>query len=151
MFDRLLMGAASFFTLGNEQRTQRWLNRNAFCARVIKNNLALSHVYTVEAIASALEATPSVNEKATGAQRADIILPIDDEDMAKIVTGSKNYQFCKAKIDPSVKRIWRYRKAPVSAITHVCHVSPAHTRKANNDPLPENSLGNKEIIERGQI
>lgn len=42
-----------------------------------------------------------------------------------------------------IKRIWFYRTAPHSAITHICPVDEAVTRR-----LPEDGLGNREYNEK---
>lgn len=79
---------------------------------------------------------------------SDAILAIQDPYMAQIVDGTKNYEFRKYLLKPEVKRIWFYRTTPHSSITHVCEILPAQTRNENDDPLPENGVGNAEFNAR---
>ncbi|KAK0632063.1 hypothetical protein B0T14DRAFT_20410 [Immersiella caudata] len=44
--------------------------------------------------------------------------------------------------------MWFYRTAPHSAITHICEILPARTRKPGEAPLEENGLGNAEFNSR---
>lgn len=46
------------------------------------------------------------------------------------------------------RRIWFYRTAPNSAITHICPVDKAVTRTLDDAPLPEDGLGNREYNEK---
>ena len=78
----------------------------------------------------------------------DVILAMQDPYMAQIVDGRKNYEFRKYCLKSSVKRIWFYRTAPHSSITHVCEILPAHTRNPGDTPLPEDGLGNAEFNNR---
>jgi predicted transcriptional regulator len=79
---------------------------------------------------------------------SDVILPMQDPYMTQIVDGRKNYEFRKYRLRPSVKRIWFYRTAPHSSITHVCETLPAQTRHPGDPPLEENGLGNAEFNNR---
>ncbi|KAJ5790424.1 uncharacterized protein N7518_007435 [Penicillium psychrosexuale] len=76
---------------------------------------------------------------------SDVILPMQDPYMTQIADGRKNYEFRKYCLRPSVKRIWFYRTAPHSSITHVCETRSARTRNAGDAPLEENGLGNAEF------
>ncbi|KAK2762746.1 hypothetical protein FQN54_000920 [Arachnomyces sp. PD_36] len=78
----------------------------------------------------------------------DVILPMQDPYMDQIIDGTKNYEFRKYRLKPSVKRIWFYRTAPHSSITHICEILPARTRDAGDPPLEENGLGNEEYNSR---
>lgn len=78
----------------------------------------------------------------------DVILPMQDPYMDQIIDGTKNYEFRKYRLKTSVKRIWFYRTAPHSSITHVCEILPARTRDAGDCPLEENGLGNEEFNTR---
>lgn len=64
--------------------------------------------------------------------------------MNHIIDGSKNYEFRRYRMKPSVKRIWFYRTAPHSAITHISEILPARTRDPKH-PLKEDGLGNAEF------
>ncbi|CAI0654417.1 unnamed protein product [Colletotrichum noveboracense] len=77
----------------------------------------------------------------------DMILAMQDPYMQQIINGTKTYEFRKYNME-GIKRIWFYRTAPHSAITHVCEVSPAATRNPGDQPIPENGLGNKEFNDR---
>ncbi|EAS36238.3 uncharacterized protein CIMG_01592 [Coccidioides immitis RS] len=76
---------------------------------------------------------------------SDVILPMQDPYMTQITDGRKNYEFRKYCLKPSVKRIWFYRTAPHSSITHVCETKPARTRKPGDLPLDKDGLGNAEF------
>ena len=78
----------------------------------------------------------------------DVILAMQDPYMSQIVDGTKNYEFRKYCLKPSVKRIWFYRTAPHSALTHICEILPARTRNPGDPPLEENGLGNAEFNNR---
>ncbi|KAJ5137037.1 hypothetical protein N7448_005591 [Penicillium atrosanguineum] len=86
-------------------------------------------------------------EKALGdcLLHSDVILAIQDPYMAQIVDGTKNYEFRRYRLKPEVKRIWFYRTAPHSSITHVCETLLAQTRNPNDVPLEEDGLGNAEF------
>ncbi|KAI8650470.1 hypothetical protein NCS57_01380800 [Fusarium keratoplasticum] len=77
---------------------------------------------------------------------SDMILAMNDPYMQQIIDGSKTYEFRKYNM-ASIKRIWFYRTAPHSAITHICPVDESVTRNPGNEPLPEDGLGNKEYNE----
>lgn len=79
---------------------------------------------------------------------SDAILPMQDPYMIQITDGRKNYEFRKYCLKPCVKRIWFYRTAPHSSITHVCETLPARTRNSGDPPLDENGLGNTEFNNR---
>ncbi|KAK7926568.1 hypothetical protein PG985_003566 [Apiospora marii] len=78
----------------------------------------------------------------------DAVLPMRDPYMDQIINGTKNYEFRKYCLKADVQRIWFYRSAPHSAITHVCEIQPARTRNPGDPPLPENGLGNAEYNKR---
>uniref|UniRef100_A0A8H7TUG2 Uncharacterized protein n=1 Tax=Bionectria ochroleuca TaxID=29856 RepID=A0A8H7TUG2_BIOOC len=93
---------------------------------------------------------PRLN-KATGIQapsHSDVILPMQDPYMTQIIDGVKNYEFRKYCLRHTVKRIWFYRTAPHSSITHVCETSQPRTRNPGDDPLIEDGLGNEEFNSR---
>jgi predicted transcriptional regulator len=73
---------------------------------------------------------------------------MQDPYMSQIVNGTKNYEFRKYCLKPSVKRIWFYRTAPHSALTHICKILPARTRNEGDSPLEEDGLGNAEFNNR---
>ncbi|OAT11208.1 hypothetical protein BDBG_06151 [Blastomyces gilchristii SLH14081] len=79
---------------------------------------------------------------------SDAILPMQDPYMTQITDGRKNYEFRKYCLKPCVKRIWFYRTAPHSSITHVCETLPARTRNPEDLPLDEDGLGNIEFNTR---
>lgn len=79
---------------------------------------------------------------------SDVILPMRDPYMSQIVSGEKDYEFRKYRLKPSVKRIWFYRTAPHSSITHVCETLPARTRNPGDAPLEKDGLGNTEFNDR---
>ncbi|VBB79664.1 Putative protein of unknown function [Podospora comata] len=68
--------------------------------------------------------------------------------MSQIINGTKNYEFRKYCLKPSVKRIWFYRTAPHSALTHICEILPARTRNPGDAPIEENGSGNAEFNNR---
>ncbi|KAL7946212.1 hypothetical protein V8C42DRAFT_319893 [Trichoderma barbatum] len=76
--------------------------------------------------------------------RTDMILALNDPYMQQIIDGSKTYEFRKYNMI-GVERVWFYRTAPHSAITHVCEVEPAATRGPGHKSLSEDGLGNKEF------
>ncbi len=78
----------------------------------------------------------------------DVILAMQDPYMSQIVDGTKNHEFRKYLLKPSVKRIWFYRTAPHSALTHICEILPARTRNPGDPPLEEDGLGNVEFNSR---
>lgn len=78
----------------------------------------------------------------------DVILPMQDPYMTQIIDGTKNYEFRKYCLKSSVKRIWFYRTAPHSSITHVCETLLARTRNPGDTPLDEDGLGNAEFNNR---
>lgn len=79
---------------------------------------------------------------------SDVILPMQDPYMTQIAEGKKDYEFRKYRLKPSVKRIWFYRTAPHSSITHVCETMSARTRDPGDLPLDEDGLGNAEFNNR---
>ncbi|KAJ5633871.1 hypothetical protein N7528_001713 [Penicillium herquei] len=79
---------------------------------------------------------------------SDVILPMRGPYMDQIVRGEKNYEFRKYRLKSTVKRIWFYRTAPHSSITHVCDTSSARTRNPGDLPLEEDGLGNSEFNSR---
>ncbi|KAF5008667.1 hypothetical protein FDECE_5079 [Fusarium decemcellulare] len=80
-------------------------------------------------------------------RRTDMILAMNDPYMQQIIDGTKTYEFRKYNM-AGIKRIWFYRTAPHSAITHICPVNPAATRNTGDEPLPEDGLGNKEYNDK---
>lgn len=76
-----------------------------------------------------------------------MILAMNNPYMQQILDGTKTYEFRKYNM-VGIKRIWFYRTAPHSAITHICPVDEAVTRNPGDEPLPENGLGNKEYNEK---
>ncbi|KAK3366915.1 hypothetical protein B0T24DRAFT_535019 [Lasiosphaeria ovina] len=83
--------------------------------------------------------------------RTDVILPMRDPYMSQILSGAKNHEFRKYRLSARVARIWVYRTAPHSALTHICSIAPggARTRVAGVDaPLTEDGLGNAEFNAR---
>ncbi|KAK3904374.1 PUA-like domain-containing protein [Staphylotrichum tortipilum] len=78
----------------------------------------------------------------------DVILAIQDPYMSQIMDGTKTHEFRKYRLQPSTKRIWFYRTAPHSALTHIGSILPAQTRNVGDPPLPETGLGNKEFNTR---
>ncbi|KAH6994997.1 PUA-like domain-containing protein [Ilyonectria destructans] len=78
----------------------------------------------------------------------DVILPMQDPYMAQIINGTKNYEFRKYCLKSRIKRIWFYRTAPHSSITHVCETLPAQTRNPGDKPIDEDGLGNVEFNTR---
>lgn len=82
-------------------------------------------------------------------RHSDVILPMQDPYMKQIIDGTKNYEFRRYRLS-EVKRIWFYRTAPHSSITHVCETLPARTRNPGDAPLPEDGLGNVEFNTRHQ-
>ncbi|WVO18185.1 hypothetical protein L204_105889 [Cryptococcus depauperatus] len=80
-------------------------------------------------------------------RRTDMILAMNDPYMQQIIDGTKTYEFRKYNM-VGIKRIWFYRTAPHSAVTHVCEVEPAVTRNPGDEPLPVDGLGNKEFNNR---
>jgi len=80
-------------------------------------------------------------------KRSDMILAMNDPYMQQIIDGVKTYEFRKYNM-AGIQRIWFYRTAPHSAITHICPVNEAVTRNPGNQPLPEYGLENKEYNEK---
>ncbi|KAF5017286.1 hypothetical protein F66182_10801 [Fusarium sp. NRRL 66182] len=79
--------------------------------------------------------------------RTDMILAMNDPYMQQIIDGTKTYEFRKYNM-AGIQRIWFYRTAPHSAITHICPVNEAVTRKPCDQPLPKDGLGNKEYNQK---
>ena len=86
----------------------------------------------------------------SSASSTDVILPMQEPYMTQIVDGRKNYEFRKYRLKPSIKRVWFYRTAPHSSISHICEIAPAQTRNPGDTPLEETGLGNKEFNTRHQ-
>jgi predicted transcriptional regulator len=80
-------------------------------------------------------------------RRSDMILAMNDPYMQQIIDGTKTYEFRKYNM-AGIQRIWFYRTAPHSAITHICRVNQAVTRNNGDEPLTEDGLGNKEYNEK---
>ena len=78
----------------------------------------------------------------------DAILPMQDPYMTQITNGTKTHEFRKYRLRPTVQRIWFYRTAPHSSITHVCETQSARTRNPGDPPLEETGLGNAEFNNR---
>ena len=89
-----------------------------------------------------------------GESTTDVVMAIQDPYMDQIINGTKNYEFRKYCLKPDVKRIWFYRNAPHSALTHVCEILPAHTRNPGDTALEgdaaleEDGIGNAEFNSR---
>ena len=79
---------------------------------------------------------------------SDVILPMGDPYMAQIIDGTKTHEFRRYCLKPGVERIWFYRTAPHSSITHACETLPARTRNPGDLPLDEDGLGNVEFNDR---
>ncbi|KAK3368693.1 hypothetical protein B0H63DRAFT_529054 [Podospora didyma] len=77
-----------------------------------------------------------------------IILPMRDPYMAQIFHVTRIYEFRRYRLKPSVRRIWFYRTAPHSSITHICEILPAATRNPGDPLLEEDGLGNAEYSAR---
>ncbi|KAH6884245.1 hypothetical protein B0T10DRAFT_493806 [Thelonectria olida] len=98
------------------------------------------------------EKTPASDPASTSSktskapQRTDMILAMNDPYMQQIIDGTKTYEFRKYTM-AGIERIWFYRTAPHSAITHICPVNEAATRRPGDAPLPEAGLGNKDYNE----
>ncbi|KAL3466431.1 PUA-like domain-containing protein [Aspergillus heterothallicus] len=103
--------------------------------------MLLSHLKQCGIVAMSLSKAPGISSNG----HSDVILPMQDPYMDQIVNGTKNYEFRKYLLKSSVKRIWFYRTAPHSEITHVCETRPAKTRNPNDTPLDEDGLGNTEF------
>ncbi|KAI4157064.1 MAG: hypothetical protein LQ342_008537 [Letrouitia transgressa] len=73
---------------------------------------------------------------------ADIFMSIKPEDMANIARGVKNHEFRKYLLPPSVRYIWFYTTAPVSAIQYVARVSRG---KVPGEVPEDGGLGNAEF------
>lgn len=109
------------------------------------------------ATATATTTTTGTNSTST---YTDVILPMQDPYMAQIIAGTKNHEFRKYRLKPSVQRIWFYRTAPHSSITHISEILPARTRPRSvvagdtdtdtdpHPPLNEDGLGNAEFNNR---
>jgi predicted transcriptional regulator len=78
----------------------------------------------------------------------DVILPMTNYHMQKIVHREKTYEFRRYHIASSVQRVRFYLNAPFSHIAYICEIDPARTRGTGDEPLPEDGLGNKEFNER---
>lgn len=65
--------------------------------------------------------------------------------MEQIIDGTKTYEFRRYRLNSEVERIWFYRTAPHSSITHICETLPAQTRNPGDAPLEEDGLGNVEF------
>ncbi|KAF4999363.1 hypothetical protein FGRMN_2504 [Fusarium graminum] len=72
---------------------------------------------------------------------------MQDPYMQQVIDGTKTYKFRKYNM-AGIERIWFYRTAPHSSITHICPVSQAVTRNDDDEPLPEDGLGNKDYNEK---
>ncbi|CAF9927450.1 hypothetical protein IMSHALPRED_007218 [Imshaugia aleurites] len=70
--------------------------------------------------------------------------------MTPIVDNRKPHEFRKYRLKPSIKRIWFYRTAPHSTISHICEIAPARTRNPGDAPVEETGLGNREFNTRHQ-
>jgi predicted transcriptional regulator len=70
---------------------------------------------------------------------------MQDPYMDQIIDGKKSYEFRKYRLSAEVKRIWFYRTAPHSSITHICETLPARTRNVGDPPLEADGLGNMEF------
>ncbi|KAK4206884.1 hypothetical protein QBC37DRAFT_299926 [Rhypophila decipiens] len=81
----------------------------------------------------------------------DVILPMSEPYTSLVLYGHKTYEFRKYKLKPTIKRIWFYRTAPYSALTHIAEIAPAHVWSTDG-PLPdEDGVGNKEYNDPRQV
>ncbi|KAJ5833297.1 hypothetical protein N7474_001608 [Penicillium riverlandense] len=94
------------------------------------------------------EPPPTKAAGGSGPAPTDVILAMQDPYMTQIIDGVKNYEFRKYRINASVQRIWFYRTAPHSSITHICEILPAATRNPGDALLAEDGLGNVEFNTR---
>ncbi|WWC71172.1 uncharacterized protein I206_105125 [Kwoniella pini CBS 10737] len=82
--------------------------------------------------------------------KTDIILSMahtsTEDYMQQIVNKSKTHEFRKKLYPSSVVRIWFYETFPISAITYICEINPAHIRDKNG-LLDTIGIGNKEFNE----
>ena len=56
--------------------------------------------------------------------------------MRQIVNHQKTYEFRKQLYPSTVKRIWFYETMPLSAITYICEVLPAHVGTESTQTAP---------------
>lgn len=76
----------------------------------------------------------------------DVILPMHiDPYIPQILAGTKTHDFRRFRLPPTVRRLWLYLVAPVSAIQYRLVVAPCKTR---DTVLPETGLGNREFNTR---
>jgi hypothetical protein len=57
--------------------------------------------------------------------RSDILISVQPQHLANIVSRRKNHEFRKDLLPDSVKRMWIYETRPTSAVTYVATISPA--------------------------
>ncbi|KAH7141097.1 hypothetical protein EDB81DRAFT_900739 [Dactylonectria macrodidyma] len=100
-------------------------------------------VKTTKTTTSATISSKIANMANAASSSTDMVLAMNDPYMQQIIDGTETYEFRKYNM-PGVERIWFYRTAPHSAITHVCEVDAAATRNTGDARLPEDGLGNKE-------
>lgn len=86
--------------------------------------------------------------------KTDIILALShtptEDYMAQMVARTKTHEFRKLRYPDTVRRMWFYETAPVSAITHVCEFVLGSARPAASEPttawhLPTGGIGNAEF------
>jgi hypothetical protein len=59
--------------------------------------------------------------------KEDIFMSIKPEHMRNIVSRTKNHEFRKYRLPASVRRIWFYTSAPISALEYVATISSPRT------------------------
>lgn len=74
--------------------------------------------------------------------RADVVMSVRPEHMANIASGEKNHEYRKYSLPMTVKRVWFYTTAPVSAIEYVAQVGPG--RKPGQVP-EDGGMGNADF------
>ncbi|KAM7190418.1 hypothetical protein V8F33_009534 [Rhypophila sp. PSN 637] len=81
----------------------------------------------------------------------DVILPMSEPYTSMVLSGHKTNDFRKYRLKPTIKRIWFYRTAPYSALTHIAEIAPAHVWSTDG-PLPdEDGVGKKKYNDQRQV
>ncbi|KAM7219241.1 hypothetical protein V8F06_005410 [Rhypophila decipiens] len=92
-----------------------------------------------------------VPSKSSHCSATDVILPMSEPFTSLVLSGQKTYEFRKYRLKPTIKRVWFYRTAPYSSITHIAEIAPAHVWSTDG-PLPdEDGVGNKEYNDLRQV
>lgn len=82
----------------------------------------------------------------------DVILPMSEPYTSFILSGHKTHEFRRYRLRPTVQRIWFYRTAPHSAITHIAEISPKPHIWSLDGPLPEDKgAGTREYNDPRQV